>query len=191
MVGEIAARLSGGYMSGWTFPLSSGVEVTEAALNIAVGIPPGRPHAPVPRICAERALISIPGHRRDLWRSGGGAGGHRRGRGLSRVAAGRRGGLSRQQRAEVRKRARGCRQPPSGRRGGERAIAAIGIRLRPLVEATTRFLFHEHRPRRCRRLRLLSFRPTVPGCRRSGGSSGVRPRWAPSTWSRCQEGMQN
>ena len=41
MVGEIAARLSGGYMSGWTFPLSSGVEVTEAALNIAVGLPPG------------------------------------------------------------------------------------------------------------------------------------------------------
>jgi len=40
-IGEIAARLSGGYMSGWTFPLSCGVEVTEAALNIAVGLPPG------------------------------------------------------------------------------------------------------------------------------------------------------
>ena len=44
MVGEIAARLSGGYMSGWTFPLSSGVEVTEAALNISVGFQRGTSH---------------------------------------------------------------------------------------------------------------------------------------------------
>ncbi|MGA2975767.1 MAG: ATP-grasp domain-containing protein [Spirochaetia bacterium] len=61
MVGEIAARLSGGYMSGWTFPLASGVEVTEAALNIAVGIPPGNLTPSMSRTCAERALISIPG----------------------------------------------------------------------------------------------------------------------------------
>ncbi len=61
MVGEIAARLSGGYMSGWTFPLATGVEVTEAALNIAVGLPPGDLSPHVKKVCAERALISLPG----------------------------------------------------------------------------------------------------------------------------------
>ena len=61
MVGEIAARLSGGYMSGWTFPLASGVEVTEAALNVAVGLPPGDLSPRWNKVCAERALISIPG----------------------------------------------------------------------------------------------------------------------------------
>lgn len=66
MVGEIAARLSGGYMSGWTFPLSSGVEVTEAALNIAVGLPPGNLAPRVQRVCAERALISVPGIIQDV-----------------------------------------------------------------------------------------------------------------------------
>jgi hypothetical protein len=61
MIGEIAARLSGGYMSGWTFPFSSGVDVTGAALNIAVGLPPGDLTHPVRRISAERAFISMPG----------------------------------------------------------------------------------------------------------------------------------
>ncbi len=61
MVGEIAARLSGGFMSGWTFPLATGVEVTEAALNIAVGLPPGDLAPRQRQVCAERALISLPG----------------------------------------------------------------------------------------------------------------------------------
>ena len=61
MVGEIAARLSGGYMSGWTFPLASGVEPTVAALNIAMGLPPGDLVPRRHRTCAERALISLPG----------------------------------------------------------------------------------------------------------------------------------
>ncbi len=60
-IGEIAARLSGGYMSGWTFPLSCGVEVTEAALNIAVGRPPGDLTPRFAAVSAERAFISIPG----------------------------------------------------------------------------------------------------------------------------------
>ena len=60
-VGEIAARLSGGYMSGWTYPLATGVEVTEAALNIAVGLPPGELMPRYSAVAAERAFISIPG----------------------------------------------------------------------------------------------------------------------------------
>lgn len=40
VIGEIAARLSGGYMSGWTFPYSSGLNVTNEALLIACGKEP-------------------------------------------------------------------------------------------------------------------------------------------------------
>lgn len=61
VIGEIAARLSGGYMSGWTYPYSSGVEVTGAALNIAVGLPPGELRPLAGRTSVERAFISIPG----------------------------------------------------------------------------------------------------------------------------------
>jgi biotin carboxylase len=66
MIGEIAARLSGGYMSGWTFPLSSGVDVTGAALTIAVGLPPGDLAPRLARVSAERAFISIPGTVREI-----------------------------------------------------------------------------------------------------------------------------
>ena len=61
VVGEIAARLSGGYMSGWTYPFASGVQVTAGALNIAVGLPPGDLAPRRSWVSAERAFISIPG----------------------------------------------------------------------------------------------------------------------------------
>lgn len=77
-IGEIAARLSGGYMSGWTFPYSSGINLTEQAILIAAGKEPqkllnGRIPLPVEdspfalfdfpskKVSAERAWISIPG----------------------------------------------------------------------------------------------------------------------------------
>ena len=71
-VGEIAARLSGGYMSGWTVPYSSGLDITAAALTLALGGSPrltmcGKDEftAPLKQCCpfvsAERAWISIPG----------------------------------------------------------------------------------------------------------------------------------
>ncbi len=66
VVGEIAARLSGGYMSGWTFPYSSGIEVTEAALNIAAGLEPGNLRPEKNMASAERAFISIPGKVRKI-----------------------------------------------------------------------------------------------------------------------------
>ena len=61
MIGEIAGRLSGGYMSGWTYPESSGVNLIKQALKLAVGntdleLTPGKK-----LFCAERAWISIPG----------------------------------------------------------------------------------------------------------------------------------
>lgn len=66
MIGEVAARLSGGYMSGWTYPYASGVEPTRAAILIAAGrrpegLEPGRAWT-----CAERAFISIPGKVRSI-----------------------------------------------------------------------------------------------------------------------------
>lgn len=71
-VGEIAARLSGGYMSGWTVPYSSGLNVTELAIQLALGdeqsVEAKLKNANLPPIsantkffCAERAWISIPG----------------------------------------------------------------------------------------------------------------------------------
>jgi biotin carboxylase len=61
VVGEIAARLSGGYMSGWTCPYACGVDITEAAMNIALGLPPGDLSPRRAWTSAERAFISIPG----------------------------------------------------------------------------------------------------------------------------------
>ena len=77
-VGEIAARLSGGYMSGWTVPYSSGFDVTKAAVKIALGEPVDElpkdgaalfsaeraAHFSAERAAlfsAERAWISVPG----------------------------------------------------------------------------------------------------------------------------------
>ncbi len=80
MIGEIAARLSGGYMSGWTFPYSSDFFLTQQAAVLALGREPSlllerrRPVEALPknlpftvyevdskRYCGERAWISIPG----------------------------------------------------------------------------------------------------------------------------------
>jgi biotin carboxylase len=61
MIGEIAARLSGGYMSGWTYPYSSGVLPTKGAIEIAIGKKPGGLTPEWDWVCAERAFISIPG----------------------------------------------------------------------------------------------------------------------------------
>ncbi len=66
-VGEIAARLSGGYMSGWTYPYATGVPLTEAGLRLALGEDP-RPLLREKRrhTSAERAVISIPGVVREI-----------------------------------------------------------------------------------------------------------------------------
>ncbi|MDR1352314.1 MAG: hypothetical protein LBK05_03435, partial [Treponema sp.] len=66
MIGEIAARLSGGYMSGWTYPYASGVEVTRGAIQAAIGRKPDRLGSIRSWTCAERAFISIPGKVRSI-----------------------------------------------------------------------------------------------------------------------------
>ena len=86
MIGEIAARLSGGYMSGWTYPYASDLNLTEQGILIATGNQPSKlleranpvkytpselcKNLPAPyelfevpclRTSAERAWMSIPG----------------------------------------------------------------------------------------------------------------------------------
>ena len=78
MIGEIAGRLSGGYMSGWTYPYASDLNLTKQALLVALGKEPQdlllkrRPlpikdagfelyEVPCQHFSAERAWISIPG----------------------------------------------------------------------------------------------------------------------------------
>ncbi|MCB1322646.1 MAG: alpha-hydroxy-acid oxidizing protein, partial [Leptospiraceae bacterium] len=60
-IGEVAARLSGGYMSSHTYPMHSGVNVLRAAVQICMGaIPDGL--EPVRSIVAiERGIICNPG----------------------------------------------------------------------------------------------------------------------------------
>jgi len=60
-IGEIAARLSGGYMSGWTYPYASGVNLVEKGMMIAMGMDPGDLTENLHRTSSERAFISIPG----------------------------------------------------------------------------------------------------------------------------------
>ncbi|MBO7484862.1 MAG: ATP-grasp domain-containing protein [Spirochaetaceae bacterium] len=82
-IGEIAARLSGGYMSGWTFPYASGINLTEQALLIAMGIkPPLFEESSLSKMkklsenvwyyepkkySAERAWVSIPGVVKEIY----------------------------------------------------------------------------------------------------------------------------
>lgn len=61
MIGEIAARLSGGYMSGWTYPYASGVPLVEEGMKIALGITPDKLDETINRTSSERAYLSIPG----------------------------------------------------------------------------------------------------------------------------------
>ena len=86
MIGEIAGRLSGGYMSGWTYPYASDLNLTKQGILIAAGKQPEElleraqkvdytpselcknlqaPYelyeVPCVRTCAERAWMSIPG----------------------------------------------------------------------------------------------------------------------------------
>lgn len=60
-IGELAARLSGGWMSSHTFPLHSGVNLYQAAIRIALGEEPGSLSPQRSRIVIERGLFSPAG----------------------------------------------------------------------------------------------------------------------------------
>lgn len=56
-IGELAARLSGGYMSGYTFPYASGVDLCANAIELALGMRPSLPEKRRNYHSCERALI--------------------------------------------------------------------------------------------------------------------------------------
>ncbi|MCT8332904.1 alpha-hydroxy-acid oxidizing protein [Leptospira sp. 85282-16] len=60
-IGEIAARLSGGFMSAFTYPLSTGVNLNRAALLISLGETPDNLDPVLNRVSIERSLLSKPG----------------------------------------------------------------------------------------------------------------------------------
>ncbi|MCS7204235.1 MAG: alpha-hydroxy-acid oxidizing protein [Leptospiraceae bacterium] len=60
-VGEIAARLSGGFMSSHTYPISSGVKLYRRAIQIAMGEEPEPIEENFEFVCIERSLLSSQG----------------------------------------------------------------------------------------------------------------------------------
>lgn len=60
-IGEIAARLSGGFMSAYTFPLSTGINLNRAAILIALGEEPDDLEEKFNRVSIERAFLASPG----------------------------------------------------------------------------------------------------------------------------------
>ncbi|HQE60531.1 MAG TPA: ATP-grasp domain-containing protein, partial [Spirochaetota bacterium] len=60
-IGELAARLSGGFMSTYTFPLSSGIDLMKAAIEIALGEEPSNLEPSKNLVSIERAIIAKPG----------------------------------------------------------------------------------------------------------------------------------
>ncbi len=61
MIGELAGRLSGGFMSAYTYPLSTGVNLMRTAIEIALGQEPGNLEPVLNRVSVERAIIPKPG----------------------------------------------------------------------------------------------------------------------------------
>ncbi|MBI4976334.1 MAG: alpha-hydroxy-acid oxidizing protein [Spirochaetes bacterium] len=57
MVGEIAARLSGGFMSAYTYPLATGVNLIKNAIEVALGKAPSDLKEKHARFSMEKALI--------------------------------------------------------------------------------------------------------------------------------------
>lgn len=66
VIGEIASRLSGGYMSGWTYPLTSGRSAVLWAVETALGDPLSEQPAEKALPVAERAWIGLPGRLKDI-----------------------------------------------------------------------------------------------------------------------------
>ena len=61
MIGEIAARLSGGFMSAYTYPLSTGVDLMKAMIEVSLGHEPGNLEPVFNKVAIERAIICRPG----------------------------------------------------------------------------------------------------------------------------------
>jgi biotin carboxylase len=144
MIGEIAARLSGGYMSGWTFPYASGFEVTKAAIEIAMGIEPVFPARFTGLTSAERAVISIPGTVRSVTEADEAAKMPGVKNVFLRVAPGDKVTFPRNNVEKCGNVISAAENRRDAAAMAERAANAILIRLEPGNEETEAFLFGEH-----------------------------------------------
>ncbi len=61
MMGELAARLSGGFMSAYTYPYATGVNLIRASIEVALGQEPSNLDPIYDEVCIERAIITMPG----------------------------------------------------------------------------------------------------------------------------------
>ncbi len=68
MIGEIAARLSGGFMSAYTYPFSTGVNLIKAAIKIALGEKPLKSELTPKyhRVAVEKAIIPKSGYIKNI-----------------------------------------------------------------------------------------------------------------------------
>ncbi|GIX41454.1 MAG: glycolate oxidase [Leptospiraceae bacterium] len=60
-IGEIAARLSGGFMSSHTYPIASGVDLYKRAIQIALGEEPEPINEKFDYVCIERGILTRQG----------------------------------------------------------------------------------------------------------------------------------
>ncbi len=143
VVGEIAARLSGGYMSGWTFPNASGIPLVEKGMRLALGEEVGSLEPPVHRSSAERAAVSIPGAVRRLH----GVEEARAAEGVTelflRCAPGDRVDMPRNNTEKVANVISVGETRAAAVDAAEAAIARLVVELEPGDEATARYLFGE------------------------------------------------
>lgn len=165
MIGEIAARLSGGYMSGWTFPYSSGMNLTEEAMKIAAGLEPDyvlanrkslpwEPHDSVKDmeqpfelfemrsslVSAERAWVSIPGVVREVCGLDDASGIYGVKDVLPRVKSGDRVDFPRNNVEKCGNIIAVALDRSTAYRSAEDAVSSITLRLEPRNEATDKFL---------------------------------------------------
>lgn len=61
MIGELAARLSGGFMSAYTYPYSTGMDSIGAAIRVALGEEPGVVDSDYHQVAIERAILDQEG----------------------------------------------------------------------------------------------------------------------------------
>ncbi len=65
-IGEIAARLSGGFMSAYTYPYSTGVNLIKNAILIALGLPPEDLKPKFNKVAIEKAIIPASGRIKNI-----------------------------------------------------------------------------------------------------------------------------
>lgn len=145
VIGEIAARLSGGYMSGWTFPGATGLALVEEGMRLALGEAPRNLEPRRRWTSAERAAVSIPGRARRLH----GLSHARSVEGVSelfiRVSPGDEVRMPRNNTEKIANVIATRDRDPDARRAAEKAVSRLLLELEPCQESTARYLLSDTR----------------------------------------------